>query len=128
MTFSIEIGHIKRDTNLPEATSVYIGRGMPGLAASALGNPFKISNRMSREDVIREYRKWLWQKIQERGPEYEELERLLKLARERGGKCLVLTCWCRGVDQTAPACHGDVIAAALQWMDVQNFSGVMENQ
>jgi uncharacterized protein DUF4326 len=64
---------------------VYIGR--PRL----LGNPFESGVHGDREDVIRFYRQWLWDRIMEQGDVYVELKRLAKLAKQGG---LTLICWC----------------------------------
>ena len=55
---------------------VYIGR------PSRLGNPFKIGQHGTREEVIRRYRVWLWQQIQLRSKVYEELDRLAAIAKQ----------------------------------------------
>jgi Domain of unknown function (DUF4326) len=46
---------------------VYIGR------PSLLGNPFKIGEHGTRNEVIAKYRVWLWQHIQQQCPVYREL-------------------------------------------------------
>src|SRR5262245_58764119 len=46
---------------------VYIGR------PSLLGNPFRIGEHGTREEVIAKYRVWLWRQIQRRGSVYREL-------------------------------------------------------
>lgn len=80
---------------------VYIGRYNrgAGLKKSDWHNPYKISDDLSREDVIAKYRDYLLNK-----PE------LLVRLPELGNKTLV--CWC------APdACHGDVLAEFLDKQD-----------
>lgn len=73
--------HCKR-----EPYDVYIGRG------SKWGNPFKIGQHGTREEVIAKYCEYIG-----------EREDLLNSIHELKGK--VLGCWC------APhACHGDVLA------------------
>lgn len=80
----------------------YIGRPTP------LGNPWRESAELSREEVIAKYKKWLdlqWQTGNIRVK--AELLRLAKLYRENGE--LQLLCWC------APKpCHGEVIAEAIE--------------
>ena len=47
----------------------YIGRSGKGRKGSALANPFKLKNTgdsKERDCVITKYRRWLWQKIQEK--------------------------------------------------------------
>lgn len=79
----------------------YIGRGSP------LGNPFKITYEMPREDAIKAYAKWLLEQIQAGNQEViGELDRLAGIAMEKGK--LILRCYC------APKpCHGDVIKRVL---------------
>lgn len=83
---------------------IYIGR------PSLLGNPFVIGRDGSREEVIRKYRRWLWNEIRRGvGPVFEELHRLAHLAQE----CeLVIGCWC-----VPQSCHGSVIKACLEWLN-----------
>lgn len=87
---------------------VYIGR------PSLLGNPFKIGEHGTREEVIQRYRAWLWQQINLRGAVYRELERLA--AKAKNGD-LVLICWCKPA-----SCHGDVIKSAVEWVNRQDSS------
>lgn len=125
MTLLIEIGHIKRDANLPNAIPVYVGRAMRGRPGSPLGNPYKLNNEADRLQVIKDYRKWLWAQMQDgNGSVMTELRRLHKMAKSGQSQCLLLLCWCRGIDQQSPACHADVIEAALQWMDREKGKGV----
>lgn len=86
---------------------VYIGR--PAL----LGNPFKIGEHGTREQVIAMYREWLWEQIKQRGEVYRELKRLAEEARQ--GE-LVLVCWCKERGREV-GCHGDVVCAAILWMN-----------
>lgn len=78
--------HCKRDQY-----DVYIGRG------SKWGNPFHIGKDGSREEVIAQYRAYLWGN-----------EELMNSLSELEGKRL--GCYC------APkACHGDVLVRAVAW-------------
>lgn len=82
---------------------VNIMRGTP------LGNPFKIGQDGSREEVIEKYRKWLWDRMQSETPQLKELRSLYELWGKYGH--LVLACCC------APKpCHGDIVKRALIWM------------
>jgi hypothetical protein len=75
---------------------VYIGRPNPSIEGSKSdewGNPFKISDKMSRADVIDAYRNWI----------NERPELIEKAKHELKGK--TLACWC-----SPKACHGDVLA------------------
>ena len=78
-----------------EGRAVYVGWAMPrrGFKASPFGNPFKVGPARTREQAIRDYRRWLMAQ-----PELVERAR-----RELAGK--VLGCWCK-----PDACHGDVLA------------------
>ena len=81
---------------------VYVGR------PSVLGNPFEMKSEADRERVIREYRGWLWERVQERGKVFAELLRIKRLA-EQGDVHLI--CWC------PPAkCHSEVVRACVEWM------------
>jgi hypothetical protein len=82
---------------------VYIGR------PSLLGNSFEIGVHGDREDVIKLYRRWLWDRINERGEVYAELKRLAKLARQGD---LTLICWC-----FPKSCRGDVGRRAVEYLN-----------
>jgi hypothetical protein len=90
---------------------VYIGR------PTLIGNPFRIGVHGTREQVIVRYREWLWQQIKERGGVYRELCRLAGEARKGD---LTLICWCKEQSRQV-ACHGDVVRAALEWMNSQRL-------
>jgi Domain of unknown function (DUF4326) len=85
---------------------VYVGR------PSLLGNPFKIGRHGTREEVIRQYRGWLWRQINLRGEVYEEL-RLLAAKAKQGD--LVLICWC-----VPERCHAEILKSAVTWMNSNN--------
>jgi hypothetical protein len=82
---------------------IYIGR------PSLLGNPFEIGMHGERVDVIRRYRRWLWDRILEQGDVYAELKRLAKLAK-RGD--LTLICWC-----SPKPCHGSIVRRSIEWLN-----------
>lgn len=85
---------------------IYIGRNMPGLKGSVLGNPFKLGRDGNREEVIEKYLKWLrWQYVVG-GAVKQELLRLVELSKVGD---LVLICWCH-----PEACHGDVLKDVIQ--------------
>jgi len=74
-----------------EKCEVYVGRG------SKWGNKFVIGKDGNREEVIKKYRKWLWNR-----------KDLLDCLGELKGK--KLGCWC------APeACHAEVLIRAINW-------------
>lgn len=78
---------------------VYIGRG------GRWGNPFKIGQHGTRAEVIEKYRVQLWVQIQQGTVSIDDLAALY-------GK--TLGCWC------APQpCHGDVLAQAAEWANLE---------
>ena len=88
----------------PDAYRQYIGRPSP------LGNPFHIGPHGTREEVVRRYRRWLWEQIQDQDEAVgERLDSLLRIAQQRP---LELECHCAPL-----ACHGDIIKSALFWMN-----------
>lgn len=102
----IQITNKKNVPRGSHAGYVYIGRKMPGLQASALGNPFKIGRDGSRDQCIERYERWLRAQYRRKGKVKAELLRLALQYLKTGE--LVLVCWC------APErCHGEVIAAAI---------------
>lgn len=80
---------------------VYVGR------PSELGNPFKIGRDGTRDEVIRKYRRWLWERIRSNDAAVVgQMERLIAIAREQP---LELACHC-----SPASCHADIIASALR--------------
>ena len=65
------------------------------------GNPFRIGEDGSRDEVIACYRAHLWRRIQAGEVSLEELAEL--------DGCW-LACWCEPLP-----CHGDVLASAAAW-------------
>lgn len=97
---------------------IYIGRAMNGIKASPLANPYKVKPHGSyeRSESVALYRRWLWNEVKsETGPAFEELCRLVELARH---KDLHLVCWCKQLEVNV-ACHGDIIRCAIEWMLVK---------
>lgn len=88
-------------------SGVYIGR------PSLLGNPFHIGTHGTRDEVIAQYRVWLWQQIQARTAVFHEL---LQLAKQAQHGDLILLCWCKESDREIP-CHGDIVQAAIRWLN-----------
>jgi len=89
---------------------VYIGR------PSLLGNPFRVGEHGTRDEVIARYRVWLWRQIKLRGDVYRELQRLAAIAKQGD---LVLICWCKRQDRHV-SCHGDILKSAVMWMNSAN--------
>ncbi|MFM7287504.1 MAG: DUF4326 domain-containing protein [Cyanobium sp.] len=99
----ITIGRAQRGLGslLPRQANV----GRPG----APGNPFVVGRDGSREEVIAQYRRWLWAQLQKPGsPQERELRRLV--AQARAGE-LELLCWCHPLP-----CHAEVVRGALLWL------------
>lgn len=94
-----------KDISPSNPKSVYIGRATQYRPASPLANPFHITadTKEERARVLRQYRVWLWKKIQEGDSAViDELRRLRAYS--------VLVCYCH-----PKPCHGDVIMRAWQW-------------
>jgi hypothetical protein len=96
---------------------VYVGRAMPGIPASPLGNPFRPAPGV---DAIESFRQWLreaWAEVAKKGDharqaQWEAVKELKRLAAEyRETGRLTLACWCAPDD-----CHADVIADAVAGM------------
>ncbi len=85
---------------------VYIGR------PSLLGNPFKIGIDGTRDEVTQCYRFWLWEQIKRQGKVYQELQRLVEIARHGD---LILICWCKERDRNF-SCHGDILKRSIGWL------------
>lgn len=112
-SYSIQI--VNRKTF--NGNSQYVGRGMPGLAGSPLGNQYKVQPHgpyTREESVLTFYRRWLWKEMQNKqSPAYIELLRLAKIAKTQD---LTISCWC------APAlCHATIIKNAIEFL-IQNES------
>ena len=107
------------------ADTLYIGR--PGkltykmLAAhpemgdgSGLGNPFKAENYDSPEDCLRDYRRWLDERIRPRSDLMEKKGMASRAALESIKPTTLLVCWCK-----PEPCHGDVVVKAWEWIQRQ---------
>ena len=91
---------------------VYIGRGGRGLLGSPLANPYPITAKKTRADVIKEYEVWLWHKVihEPNGPQVRELVRILNLEDELGS--VNLACFCSPLD-----CHGRIIVDCCRYVE-----------
>jgi hypothetical protein len=88
---------------------IYVGRKMPGLPDSLLGNPFRIGRDGTRAEVIAKYRRWLWEQIKLKKEAYVELRRIAELSRQSD---VTLVCWC------APElCHATVIERSVEYLN-----------
>lgn len=101
---------------------VYVGRTratgkMYPLALHQLANPYHIGEHGTREEVVRQYREWLFQRIQIGAtPIRFALLKLLEMAETTG---VVLVCHCTDRLHGGPLgdeCHAQVVAKALAWM------------
>jgi Domain of unknown function (DUF4326) len=92
---------------------VYIGR------PSLLGNPFRIGEHGTLDEVIALYRVWLWRQVKLRGDVYRELRRLASIARHGD---LVLICWRKQPGCYDVPCHGDVLKSAVTWINATRES------
>lgn len=98
----------------PDAKAVYIGREFDGIKLqfeeSVLANPFHLRQGTSRTEIIEKYRRWLYAQVRDfSGAQYTALLEILILKRESD---VYLRCWCK-----PKACHGDVVASAVRWVE-----------
>ena len=99
----ITIGRARRGLGSLLPGEVYVGRPSP------LGNPYALGRDGNREQVIAQYRRWLWAQLQSPGsPQERELMRLL--AQARSGEQELL-CWCAPLP-----CHAEVVRSELLWL------------
>jgi hypothetical protein len=92
---------------------IYIGR------PSLFGNPYTV-REYGRQEAIRLYRRWLWDRILEQGEVYAELKRLAEMAKQ--GE-VTLICWC------APEpCHGDMVRRSVEWLNSDEGAAFMDAQ
>lgn len=99
-TFVQNIRHVPTDWKT-NPQFVYIGRRGHGLDGP-FGNPFPLHDERDRDAVLDQYREWLWRQLRSNRAFATAVAAL-------HGKTLV--CFC------APkACHGDVLAAAANWL------------
>lgn len=92
----------------------YVGRGCGQWQASALGNPFRVGQHGSRQQVISRYRSWLWGVVQaglsgQSSPAWAELQ--LLVVQVQAGQSLALGCWCHPLP-----CHASVVRSAVLWL------------
>lgn len=119
----INVVNIKEPQDFPY---VYIGRRHYNMPASPLGNPFKLPRTIYADDsglhptlnearavVVGKYKAWLWSQMKSDTLARRELYRLAEIARDGH---LHLGCWCK-VDGREVLCHGDVIKAAIEYIN-----------
>jgi len=59
---------------------IYVGRKMPGILGSVLGNPFRIGRDGTRFEVIAKYRRWLWEQIKLKNEACDFTEKMAQYA------------------------------------------------
>lgn len=94
---------------------VYCGREWGGFEASPLGNPFSTKKDGSLAEVLRKYRRWLWDSLRE--PQSPVLLALASLTEDS-----VLGCWCVEKEKAGEGreqCHADVIVKAWRYLQSQ---------
>ena len=89
-----------------ESCDVYVGRTCAGFVDEGWGNPFKVGVMGSRDECIKKYKTWLWERIKA-----NRAEMIKKLSALSGKK---LGCWCKPLP-----CHAEVLEAAVQWAVAQ---------
>ena len=83
---------------------IYIGRFHRRWGRSIWGNPYKLGEDGTREEVLEQYRGYLKQN-------YKLMDALPALKKQvQAGK--VLGCWCKPED-----CHGDVLLEVIEKLD-----------
>jgi hypothetical protein len=83
-----------------EECDVYIGRAMPGFAASTFRNIYRSGKDGTRSEVIAAYRAYIIKRLEKEPLLRAELEKM------RGKR---IGCWCK-----PRACHGDVLVEILE--------------
>jgi hypothetical protein len=96
--------------NVRGATNSELHHQVHRRCSSSLGNPFPMEHESQREDVIAEYRIWLWVMIKSGNePVLNELRMLARAVHEH--RVVTLYCYC------APKpCHANVVARAVDWI------------
>lgn len=87
----------KKGKNALPQPWVYVGRG------TALGNPYHFQPGDTREEILEQYRRWLWQQLKARS--WKLLLQLRSITEDTN-----LVCSC------APKpCHADIVVRAWYW-------------
>jgi hypothetical protein len=88
-----------------DGEGIYIGREMPGVKASILGNPYDYESKIYS---IRLFELWLFKKLLNPNSLASiEIDRLITIYKET--KNLNLICWCSPLP-----CHGEIIANLIR--------------
>lgn len=109
---NVRVAHIRPEYEnlqqwIEDAQNVYIGRAGAVFIngkrfppqASIWANPFKVTGKHSRKEVLEQYKTYLLQKLESGDIGWDELQTLR-------GK--TLGCWCKPLP-----CHGDVLVELL---------------
>ena len=88
---------------------VYIGRKSGKYKGSVLGNRFKIGLDGDRDEVVKKYKRWVWEEYKKGGVVKDEIDRLVDWV--KGGRDLKLGCWCK-----PKKCHGDVVKSLIEYL------------
>lgn len=103
---------------------IYIGRSnyKLNLKRSPLANPYSIGKDGDRQEVIRKYRRWLFERIYagDRAVIRELMVIREKAKSDRYPDGVELVCYCK-----PQKCHGDVIVSCLRWID-RDFEAFQE--
>lgn len=83
-----------------DGNGIYVGRPSP------LGNPYKVSSKLSREKVIDMYRDWLLMRLEGENPTSKAFISLLNFYEEEGELDLICSC-------SPLKCHAEVIREFL---------------
>lgn len=92
-----------RNKKTYQGEGFYIGRPSP------LGNPFKVSKYLTREEAINQYENWIIRKLIEEDKEITEYLHIL-FANLIKHSQINLICWCH-----PKPCHGQVIEKLLTY-------------
>ncbi len=88
---------------------LYIGRKSGKYRGSVLGNRYIIGRDGDRDEVVRKYKRWVWEEYKKGGVVKDEIDRLVEWV--ESGKDLKLGCWCK-----PKKCHGDVIKSLIEYL------------
>lgn len=97
----IEICNLRKDSLL-NAYDIRVDR------ASALGNPFRMSCEIEREEVCKKYEQWFYEQIASNNVAFMNELRMLYIIHKQYGK-LRLFCWCY-----PKRCHAETIKRFLE--------------
>lgn len=88
---------LNKKTDIIPSNSLYVGR------PNKYGNPYKIGKDGTREEVILKYKKYLWNKLQNKDWKNQFIKDIANTE--------YLVCWCSPM-----ACHASIIIKAYEWL------------